>query len=191
MSRPDYDGGLMLFEEKDNAIRIYDGEYKQKLMPSDILWEWKVEDAKNKDFRVRFSKTKNDVKQVLYQGELHLLLVSSRGDGVALVHFDSGELVYHKRVVGSVHSAALTPRGNILLADSKGYIGLLSTSTGKLSRCPHSSAHGVVWDKEQELAWGWGGGKRMVGYPISGSRENPSLVCRRARKFLGGPWRGS
>jgi len=187
MSRPDYDGGLLLFEEKTNSIRIYNGEYKKKLGQKDILWEWLAADAKSAGFRSSFSKTKNDVKQVMWRGELHLLAVSSRGDGVALIRFDDGELAYYRKVVGSVHSATVTPRDNIVLADSKGYVRLLSTRTGKTSQCPVNSAHGVVWDKKQELLWAWGGGGRIVGFPLGGSAQNPTLVCRKAKRFVGGP----
>lgn len=190
MSRPGLDGGLMVFEEEDHSIRIYDGRYRESLSEKNILWKWRVRDVRDSDFVFRFTRTKNDVKQVLFQGELHLLIVSSRGDGVALIHFDSGKLVYHKKVLGSIHSAAMAPNDNILLADAKGYARLLSTSSGKISSCSHSSAHGAVWDKEQELMWVWGSGGRMVGYPISGTKTNPKLECGRARHIEAGPGGG-
>jgi hypothetical protein len=190
MSRPKYDGGLMVFEEKTDSIRIYDGEYKPTLTDDDILWEWRIKESKDRDFRARFSKTKNDAKPILYKGRLAILLSSSRGDGVSILDFDTRRIVYHRRVLGSAHSAAMTPRDNIVLADSKGFVRILSTITGKTAQCPHSSAHGVVWDKRQKLMWGWGNNGRMTGYPIKGTASSPYLDCRNSVKFMNGPGGG-
>jgi hypothetical protein len=173
----------MVFME-DESIRIYDGRYKKRLTDDDIWWQWDVRGAKDKRFRQLFSKTKNDAKQVLFRGELHLLVISSRGNGVGLIHFDSGTVSYFRRVPGSIHSATVTPRDNILLADSKGYIKLLSTSTGKIDQCRHSSPHGVVWDKKQDVAWVWGG-SQMGAYKIYGTKDRPLIECGSREMFIG------
>jgi hypothetical protein len=174
----------MVFEERGNSIRIYDGRYKKQLTDDDIWWQWNVNNVKDKQFRSIFAKTKNDAKLVLYEGRPSILIVSSRGDGIAIINLRDGDILYFNRVPGSIHSAALTPRDNILLADSKGYIKLLSTSTGKIDQCRHSSPHGVVWDKKQDIAWVWGG-SQMAAYKIYGSKERPLIECGSRQMFRG------
>jgi hypothetical protein len=174
----------MVFEEGGDSIRIYDGRYREILKHQDILWQWNVSSVKDRRFREMFSKTKNDAKPVLFNGRLAILVVTSRGDGVAVIDFDSRRLVYSRYLNGSVHSATVTPDSNLILADSKGYVRILSTSTGRTDQCRHSSPHGVVWDKAQSRVWVWGGAQ-MAAYKIYGSKDFPKISCGSREMFYG------
>lgn len=185
MYEPHLDGGIMVFEEQENSIRIYDGRYKEKLTKNDIWWQWNVSHVKDSQFRKLFTRTKNDAKQTVFNGRHAIIIISSRGDGVAIVDIKSRQLVYSRKVAGSVHSAAVIPGDSIVLADSKGYVKLLSTKTNSItSQCRHSSPHGAVWDKTQEVVWVWGG-SQMAAYRIGGSERRPILECNSRRMFRG------
>lgn len=186
MSRSEFDGGLLIFEEKNNSLRIYDGLYKIALSKEDILWQWNINDVNDKAFVRSFNKTKNDAKQVMFRGELHILLVSSSGDAIALLNFDTKKISYWKNIPGSIHSATVTDENDIVLADSKGYAKLLDPKTGRISSCRQSSPHGAVWDKRNARVWVWGGAGKMIGYKTDGGK----LHCDSRLVVSGGPGGG-
>lgn len=126
--------------------------------PAGKIWSWRAKDRPELpiELRARFATT-DECKPV--DGGRRLLITSS-SDGVALVDYPSGKVVFHATVTNA-HSAELLPGGRIAVAASHRpnapgdrLILFDIERPGKpLFHTELSWGHGAVWDPKRQILW--------------------------------------
>ncbi|MBU6494399.1 MAG: hypothetical protein KGQ45_16655 [Burkholderiales bacterium] len=126
--------------------------------------------------------TSSEIKPVTYDGQKALLLDTD--SGAIIIAYDErkpknapARVLFHRELTGdgadsmNVHSAEVLPDGNVVIADSNGYLYLLAKPGD--ARDVHQPmaqskwyeldfAHGVVWDQRSERLYALGHDKIAV-----------------------------
>ncbi len=129
--------------------------------PAPRVWSWKAETRPElpEGMRQKF-KTTDECKPV--DGGTRILITSS-GDGVALVDRKTGKVLFYGSA-GGAHSAVMLPGGRIAVAASTSksprnnslVVFDISKPDQPLFQTELVSGHGVVWDEERLLLWALG-----------------------------------
>lgn len=124
-------------------------------------WHWRPEQSKGLPVpMMRKFITTDDCKSVSQGKEV---LITSSGDAVALVSYQTGETLFYA-TVKNAHSAELLPGGFVAVAASDNasgdgdHIALFDRrqSDRALQSIPLTAAHGVVWDTRRNVLWALG-----------------------------------
>ena len=96
-----------------------------------VIWQWIASEAVAPLDQPMPESFKEDFKeyngnQVIYKGELHLLLRSL--GNLALLRFDDKAIVWDGSTDILVETASLTEKGNIIAVDSNGFKTIINTS---------------------------------------------------------------
>jgi Family of unknown function (DUF6528) len=126
--------------------------------PGGKIWSWRAKDRPElpAELHSRFATT-DECKPV--DGGRRILITSS-SDGVALVDYPSGNVVFHA-TAPNAHSAELLPGGRIAVAashrpDTPGDRLILFDIDHPGKPLFHTEvpwAHGAVWDKKRQILW--------------------------------------
>ena len=151
--------------------------------PSAVVWKWDPSAANgmNAKYAGWFGNI-SDCKPVL--GGTHALVAASFG-GVALVRLSDSKVEFFANAEGNVHSAALLPDGNVVVASSTGnYLTLFDNSQNtpgvpctKGKRYFLDFSHGVVWDSARNVLWALARNE-LAEYEYNFDKSNPELVKR-------------
>jgi hypothetical protein len=147
--------------------------------PPRKLWSWRAAGRPElpENMRKKFETT-DDCKPV--DGGRRILITSS-GDGVALVERASGKVLFYASVPNA-HSAEVLPRGRLVVAASiapnqpgdRLILFDLQKPDQPLFHTAFPSAHGVVWDGGRALLWALGGdylrSYRLAGWDTASPR---------------------
>jgi len=89
-----------------------------------VLWEWKASEAVSpldkpmpESFKRAFKDSSS--KQVLYQGSLHLLLMSI--GNLALVRFEDKAVIWSAETNMNIETAFITDNGNVIAYNHTGF----------------------------------------------------------------------
>lgn len=106
----------------ERAVIAFDGN---------VIWEWVASEAvsplqkpMSESFKIAFRNPKN-ANQVIYKGELHLLLVSL--GNLAMIRFDDKAVVWSKETDLLIESAILTENGQVIAEDANGFEIIINT----------------------------------------------------------------
>lgn len=141
----------------DTAVYIIDYDKTKDSIPY-ITWQWSAMNSElPEDFKENMRST-DECKPVNNGSQI---LNTSSGGGVVLVDRKSKEAIFYAHVVNA-HSAELLPNNRIVVAGSTGESGNclniydLNESGSIVYSDSLYSAHGVVWDEENEILYALG-----------------------------------
>ncbi|MCC7176751.1 MAG: hypothetical protein IT159_16265 [Bryobacterales bacterium] len=144
-------------------------------------WSWKAKDRPELPdaMKTRFGTT-DDCKPV--DGGKRILITSS-GDGVALVERATGQVLFHG-TAGGAHSAELLPGGRIAVAASTSknernnslVVFDVRKSGQPLFETELASGHGVVWDARRQLLWALSGSHLRTYRLVNWEGDRPELA---------------
>jgi len=144
---------VIITDQKNSALRIYDLNNDDWSKPE---WEWTID-----------APTFTHVDGVKYRfdplNKMNVIALCSSGGYAAVVTYPGGEVLsYVPRAGNNPHSVEILPDGALVVASSTGNtIRIYDTSYyGDISEyyteVEFPSAHGVLWDPENEVLWALG-----------------------------------
>ena len=171
---------VIVAEQRSNNIIMLDVN-KDWADKSAEVWRWEPKKANGMPNQyAKWFTAIDECKPALKAS--HIIATASAG-GVAIVRVSDKKVVFFAHAGNNPHSACLLPDGNVVVASSTDKkLTLYSTSNYKQGQpCPVSaeytlpSAHGVVWDKSQQILWALGF-KTLIGYKYNFNRQEPKLT---------------
>ncbi|MCG3463060.1 DUF6528 family protein [Xenorhabdus bovienii] len=166
---------LIIGNKKKNRIQIYklntSGD-SSLLTDKDVIWE---------SPEVNYM---TEIKPVLYNGKKAIL--STTGNGAIVFELSKEKTVlFHKEVTGyqtNIHSAHPLPDGNIVIADSRGWLGILpaggsdvEVSKNQVPWYKLTYAHALSYDETTHKLYA-GGYTTIKKYTYQVKDKKPSLI---------------
>jgi len=190
----EYDGGIIVPERKQIRLLIYKGgadtASRNWNNTNNIIWSMDIRNAdgvaaKNMDTynSIWGGRTSlNDVKRVIHNGKIHLIVVGNGKDGLAMYEFESKKCVFWSNVPGGPHDVAYLPGGYLVVANPQGgnnRIEIFDTRYNNKGPIPGTAipfkvVHSVHWDGLQQLLWVWG--NELKSYRLEVSNSVPKLI---------------
>lgn len=170
---------LMAMTDMRGGIRVVNLDVEDPTSDEAIVWEWKP-DAEDgwKLAPDRLALSIDDVKlrwSEYYKKEVVIMTASKDWAGIA--DYETGKCLWEAEVPYSPHAIEMLPNGDVVIAGSGGedymmqgcvmyYNITAGESCTQTDLQKLSSAHGLVWDPEEEVVWavGW---EHLVAYKAS------------------------
>ncbi len=178
---------VALCDQKNASVVVVDLGAPDPTSASAIVWTFKP------TYSLGFTSTSgyaNSVDEaILRYSEVlgsYVVCVTSSSGFIGVAKYPSGECVWSNTASGlGPHSIEYLPNGNVAVVCSgnsntaAGCLRIYTASQGKNSSKYTSvslvSAHGVVWDDENELLWALGNNE-LRAYRIGGTDADPTLT---------------
>lgn len=189
---------MAITDQKNDEIIVVNLDADDITSSSAVVWRWSIRtkgDVTHADLcRSRLDDVR--LRDSEAWGGPVVGLTSSSGM-VALVKYPSGECLFSADMAGyGPHSIEILPNGVIAVAGSgngneKKAVVRLYSATHKNDtnyvELPLVSAHGILWDPEEEVLWALGN-TVLNAYDVGGSRQKPTLTLLKKAQvtFSGG-----
>jgi len=196
-----YDGGIIVPERKSLTLYIFKGgtsaSERDWNNSDNILWEMPLKNANGvaENDMNRYnnlwkgSNSINDIKRVIHNDAIHLVVTGNGGDAVAMYEFATKKCIYWSGTNNSgPHDADYAPLGSgyILVANPGGSGDVLEVydisqnNKGRAFSISHKGVHSVHWDAKQKLVWAWGSGQSgLCSYKLQVQDGKPVLTDKK------------
>ena len=189
---------MAMTDQKNDEIIVVNLDSADITSGSAIVWRWSTS-TKGDVTHANLCRSRLDdvrLRDSEAWGGKVVGLTSSSGM-VALVKYPSGECLFSANMQGyGPHSIEILPNGVIAVAgsgngnDAKAVVRLYSATSKNdtnFVELPLISAHGVLWDPENEVLWALGH-TELNAYTVGGTRQKPTLTLKKTAKvgFSGG-----
>ncbi len=203
----EFDGGIIIPDRSDETLYIMAGgtsaaerNWGSTDSPKNMLWKMPLKNANGISSSEmssyndlwKGSTSINDVKRVIHNGKIHLVVVGNTGDAVAMYEFESKKCIYwSKTTAGGPHDVEYIPVGSgyIAVANPSGsdYVEVYDitkgNNKGRVSSVVHKGIHSVHWDGKQKCLWAWGSGQSALkNYKFDTSGSKPELKLIKSYK---------
>jgi hypothetical protein len=141
----------------DTAVYILDYNKTKDSIPH-ITWHWSAQDSELPEDLMKKMRSTDECKPV---NEGKQILITSSGGGVVLVDRKTKSSIFYAQV-DNAHSAESLPNNRVIVAGSTGNNGNclniydISHSDNIIYSDSLYSAHGVVWDDENQILYALG-----------------------------------
>ncbi len=174
------DKGIIVPERRSITLYIFKGGTSSTERdwnnPDNILWKLPLKNANGVAAGDMYTYNNlwqggtsiNDVKRVIHNGTIHLVVTGNGGDAVAMYEYATKKCIFWSGTTATgPHDADYAPVGNgyILVANpaSSGAVlevyDISSNNKGSAFSVAHKGVHSVHWDAMQKLIWAWGSGQ--------------------------------
>lgn len=177
---------MAITDQKNDEIIVVDLNKADITASSAIVWQWSPKQKGDVDYANRSGSRLDDAKLRncdVWGGAV--VGVTSSSGLVALISYPSGDCLFNADASGyGPHSIEILPNGLIAVACSgnsnsdRGEIRIYRASSKTdphYVSIPLKSAHGVVWDPQNECLWGLGQSE-LNAYEVGGVRADPSIT---------------
>ncbi|NVJ59384.1 MAG: hypothetical protein HWE27_03290 [Gammaproteobacteria bacterium] len=196
----EFDGGIMVPERNRLELIIFKGGTSKRERDwndqGNRLWSKNLKSTKGvpKSERAAYKKiwrgsnSINDVKRVIHNDKIHLVVTGNGGDALAMYDFNSKRNIFWTRTSStSPHDVEYIPlkNGYLVVANARGsksYLELYDirkNNRGRISGSviKHAGVHSVHWDAEQKVLWAWGSSNEnaLKAYRVVFSDGTPKL----------------
>jgi hypothetical protein len=167
------DKNIVVANNYDHQVEIYNlGNLDRPITTTDIKWQSPV-----------ISNIWTEVKRVTYMGQDAIL--AATGSGAIIYSYPEKKLLFHREITGyqpGTHSVEPLPNGSVVLADAKGYLGILfpdgknvDQPSNQTKWYPLTYVHGVVWDDKRHVLYALGY-LDLMAYQFDGTGKDTVLI---------------
>ena len=174
---------VALADQLNATLALIDLDAPDPTSPEAVIWEWKPTSALGFKQLGKTYGNRIDEAVLRYSDVLgcYVVCVTSSSGYMCVAKYPSGECVWEATASGlGPHSIEYLPDGNVAVVCSgnsdtqKGCVRIYSTTADRYSSYSLVSAHGILWDDENQLLWTLGA-TELRAYRLSGTTNNPKL----------------
>jgi hypothetical protein len=167
------DKNIIIANNYDHRVEIYNlGNLDRPITNTDMKWQSPV-----------ISSLWTEVKRVNYMGQDAILAATS--SGAIIYSYPEKKLLFHREITGyqpGTHSVEPLPNGFVVLADAKGYLGILfpdgenvEQPSNQTKWYPLTYVHGVVWDDKRHVLYALGY-LDLMAYQFDGTGKDTIII---------------
>ena len=164
---------IVIANNHNRRVEIYNsGNLDRPIAEADMKWQSPV-----------ISNLWTEVKRVTYMGQDAILAATT--SGAIIYSYPEKKLLFHREITGykpGTHSVEPLPNGSVVLADAKGFLGILfpdGTNVDQPSKdtkwYPLKYVHGIVWDDKRRVLYALGY-LDLMAYQFDGTGKDTFLL---------------
>lgn len=169
----------------DNHVYVVNASIIKNSYDESVVWHWNAKDYAS---QLGLAASRCDhIDDCKFVDNGRKVLITSSYSWCALVDYETKEMLFHTTQVNNAHSAEYIPGGYIAIACSEGssdnhskiHLYKESKSESVLATAELYSAHGLVWDYNENLLYA-AGGQNIKVFEITGAdSDTPSLTLKK------------
>jgi len=167
------DKNIVIANYYNHRVEIYNlGNLDRPITAADMKWQSPVIDD-----------LWTEVKRVTYMGQD--AISAATNSGAIIYSYPEKKLMFHKEITGyqpGTHSVEPLPNGSVVLADAKGYLGILFPDGANVDQpsnqtkwYPLKYVHGIVWNNERHVLYALGY-LDLMAYQFDGTGKDTTLI---------------